>query len=384
MVNIALLWYFLIPLALSIATIFIVRKLMIKQLELAQIVGFTAGGLIISMVIMASAFYAGKGSKTGDVEILNGEVLRKDRIHDSYVRSYQCNCYTTTDSDGHTTEHCSTCYEDHYTVDWTCSTNIGNYTIKSLDETSKRVYKSPDPQRWLIIKPGDPVSGSHGYTNYIKAVPSSLFRPASATLKERYAGQIPAYPGNVYDFYHVDRVLPVGVSVPNLREWNTKLSEALKKLGPQKQANAVIVLTKYPSDDYFFALQDAWNNGKKNDIVVVIGAPDFPAKAAWVRIMALTKDEMFQVKLRDSILALDALTADAVIGAINAEGFATFKRKPMSDFKYLEAEIDPPSWVMTTASILITLAYLGFWIFAFVNRDARSFNSYGIPRFRRY
>lgn len=384
MVNIALLWYLLIPLFLSAATIFIVRRLMPRNIELGQIIGLTAGGLVISALIMTGAFYAGKGSQTSDTEVLNGEVIRKDRIHDSYVRSYECNCYTTTDSDGNTTRHCSTCYEDHYTVDWTCTTNIGRYTIKSLDETSKRVYNSPDPQRWVIIKPGDPVSGLHSYTNYIKAVPASLFRPASADLKAKYASSIPKYPDRIYDFYHVDRVVPVGVSVPNLKEWNDKLSEVLKKLGPQRQANAVIVLTKFESDDYFFALQDAWNNGKKNDIVVVVGTPNFPAKASWVRIMALTKDEIFQVSLRDKILALDTLTADGVINAIRDEGFATFKRKSMKDFKYLEAEIDPPSWVMTLCSLLIALAYGGFWIFAYVNRDQpRSFNSYGMPRLRR-
>jgi len=386
MVNIALLWYFFIPLFLSVATIFIVRKLMPdRDISLGQIVGFTAGGMLISMLIMTSAFYAGKGSKTSDTEILNGEVVKKDRIHDSYVRSYQCNCYTTTDSDGHSTEHCSTCYEDHYTVDWKCSTNIGSYTIKALDETSKRVYKSPDPQRWLIIKPGDPVSATHGYTNYIKAVPETLFNPVSSAQREKYKALIPAYPDRIYDFYHVDRVIPIGIPVSNIREWNDKLSEVLKKLGPARQANAVIVLTKFTDDGFYFALQDAWKNGKKNDIVVVIGASSFPAKADWVRIMALTKDEIFQVSLRDRILALPTLTADGVIGAVRDEGFATFKRKSMKDFKYLEAEIDPPAWVMTTCSILIALAYFGFWIFTYVNRGrANSFNSYGMPRLRRY
>jgi len=380
MVNITLLWYLLVPLFLSALTIILVRKWQ-PNIELGQIIGLTAGGLVISCLIMTGAFYAGKGSKTGDTEILNGEVIRKDRVHDSYVRSYQCNCYTTTDSEGHSTEHCSTCYEDHYTVDWTCSTNIGKYTIKALDETSKRVYNSPDPQRWVIIKPGDPVSGSHNYTNYIKAVPETLFRPASESIKAKYVGQLPAYPGSVYDFYHVDRVLPVGVRVPDLRAWNDKLSEALKKLGPQKQANAVIVLTKYDSDDYFFALQDEWKNGKKNDIVVVVGAPNFPAKASWVRIMALTRDEIFQVKLRDRIQAMETLTADGVVEAIRDEGFATFKRKSMKDFQYLDAEIDPPDWLMNLMSTLITIAYAGFLIYIY--RQGR-LNSYGMPRYRRY
>jgi len=267
-------------------------------------------------------------------------------------------------------------------VRWSCDTNIGDFTIEYLDRTSRSVYNTPDPGRYTIIQPGDPVSKTHGYTNYIKAVPETLFRPAELSLREKYLGFIPKYPDDIYDIYRIKRVLAVGISLPNIDEWNAKLSDALKKLGPQRQANAVIVLTKIASTDYFYALQDAWLNGKKNDIVLVIGAPDFPGKPAWVRVMALTQDELFQIKLRDRIMALDSLTADSVIGALHDEAFATFKRKSMKDFAYLDAEIDPPAWVMITCSILMVLAYAGFWIFTYRNRDSSQFTRYGVPRFR--
>ena len=383
MINISLLWYFLIPLFLSIVTIIVVKKYTTNIVDFKQYAIFTIGGFIISIAIMSGAFYAGAGSKTHDTQVLNGEILRKARTHDSYVRTYSCHCYTTCSGTGNNrscTQHCQTCYENHYTVNWGCESNIGGFTIQHFDRTSKSVYNSPDPARWTIIKSGDPVSITGSYTNYIKAVPDSLFKPASRQTMDKYKSVIPKYPSNIYDFYHVDRVLTVGFTLPNIKEWNTKLSEVLKKLGPQKQANAVIVLTKYATDDFYFALQDAWINGKKNDIVVVIGAPDFPNKAAWVRVMALTKNDIFQVSLRDRILTLNEITADGVINSINEETFASFKRKSMKDFQYLESEIDPPTWVMVLASILITLAYSLFCGLFLSN--SRTMSLYGIPNWR--
>lgn len=381
MINADLYWYFLIPLFLSTATIFILRKC-VSNMTWLQCVGAAVGGVAISMIIISSCFFAGRGSKTHDTQVYNGEVLSKSRNHGHYVESYECNCYYTYDSKGNATRHCSTCYRGHYTVTWSCQSNIGSFTIKHLDELSRSVYKTPDPQRYTIIKKGDPVSRTGSYTNYIKAVPETLFRPAGESLRAQFKGLIPTYPIRIYDYYHLDRVVPVGVAVPNLREWNTKLHEALKKLGPQKQANVVIVLVNQP-ENYFYALQDAWLNGKKNDIVVVISTSKFPGKADWVNIMALTTENVFQVKLRDSLLALDTLTADSVIGTIERETYASFKRKSMKDFSYLEAEIDPPTWVMVTCVVFIVLAYIGFWIFMFMHRDGGSYNSYGMPRMRR-
>src|SRR5579859_260812 len=385
MINVDLLWYLIVPFLFTIGTIFILHKF-VAGINLKQSVGAAAIGLVITAGITARAFYAGKGSKTADNEIWNGEMLSKARVHGSYVRSYSCNCYTTCSGSGKNrscSQTCQTCYEDHYTVKWGCDSNIGHFGIDSKDWTSSSVYLVPDPPRYTIIQKGDPVAVEHSYTNYIKAVPETLFRPIQASLKTQFMGKIPEYPIEVYDFYHVNRVLAVDVPVPNIQQWNDKLAEALKKLGPAKQANAVIVITKY-GPDYFYALQDAWLNGKKNDIVLVIGAPEFPGKAAWVKIMALTQDDIFQVKLRDDILALDSLTADSVIDTLTKEAYATFKRKHMHDFEYLNAEIDPPAWVMVVTMILITGVYLGFWFYAFRNGNASSYGRFGSPRFRRY
>lgn len=390
MINYAVMWYLLVPLALSILTVFIMRRYA-KGVSLSQIIGASAIGLVIAALIITTCFFGGRASKTHDTQVLNGAVTGKTREHGFYLRPYDCNCRQVESCSGSGSnrscsshQECDTCYEDRFTVDWDCQTTIGSFDIEHYDEGSRSVYNEPDPPRYSQIKIDDPVSRTQSYTNYIKAVPETLFRPAQKELLVQYAAQIPAYPDDIYDIYKIDRVIGIGVSIPDVAKWNLKVSEALRTLGNAKQANIVIVITSIKDPNYFYALQDAWVNGKKNDIVVVMSAPDFPAKARWVNIMALTKDNIFQVKLRDRLLALDVLTADTVVNEIAAETSATFARREMMEFKYLEAEIDPPFWVMMTCMILIFIAYFAFWVFTFQTRDSSSFGRYGTPNWEAY
>ena len=385
MVNLTILWLGIVPLICSIITFFIIRKY--TNTPLLVNIGWILGGFLVSMLIIAGAVGASVGYQTADTEIWNGEVVSKDRIHGSYVESYDCNCRDVTeyytDHEGkrksRSVRKCDTCYRDHFTVEWTCQTTLGTYRIAKEDWTNNKVYSLPDPARYAEIKMGDPVSKTHSYKNYIKAVPQTLFNPANETLKAKFANQIPAYPINIYDFYKIDRVIPVGVNVHDLKLWNTKLSHVLKTLGPKKQANVVIVMVKNPDENYFYALQDAWAGAKKNDIVVVIGVSSLAEKPLWANVIALTDNSLFKIKLRDDIMSLDSLTADGVINTIYKNTSETFKRKSMKDFKYLENEIDPPTWVIITSLLVNIFAYVGFW-FSMIKqtRFGYSFS----PRFR--
>lgn len=374
MVNQYIFLLLLIPLALSLASYPILRKPMEPQgAALFSVIGFFVG-----LAIICGAVYGGKGYKTADTEVWNGEVTGKERIHDTYEQSYQCMC--TTDSKGNST--CQTCYETHYTVEWKAYSNIEEFRIDKLDRTSRSVYKSPDPEFYTRIQNGDPVAVTRGYRNYIKAVPESILRPAAADLKAKFAGSIPAYPLNIYNFYNLDRVVPVGVSIPDLREWNKLLAHKLKVLGPRHEANVVIVVTKFDDPDYFHALQDAWINGKKNDIVVVIGAPEFPKQASWVNVMSLATTELFTVQLRDALLELPELTAASVMDTIDKQVRANFKRRSMREFEYLDAEIDPPTWLVVTTILLIIAAYVGFWIYARISQGNNVFLRIGRRPYR--
>lgn len=384
MVNLTLLWMLLVPFIFSVITFFLIPKISNDKFtcSLQNRALICIGGLLVSCLILTITFYTGMGFKTYDTQILNGEIRSKHRQHGSYIETYSCNCRTVTSTNGSgptatttSTTVCDKCYRNHYTVTWSCTSNVGEWNIEHKDWTSQSVYNLPDPPRYTSIKIGDPASSEVSYKNYIKAVPESLFNPASEDVKKKYAGYIPSYPNNVYDFYKVDRVVGVGVSIPNVREWNDKLSVLLKKIGPQRQTNIVFVITKFDDENYFYALRDAWANGKKNDIVVVIGAPEFPKKASWVRIMALTDHDIFRVKLRDAIEELETIDVDSVLKVTDEVVMSDFKRKSMKDFKYLENEIDPPTWLLITAVILNILSYLAAYLYI-----AKDFREKYMPR----
>lgn len=303
-------------------------------------------------VIVAGVFSLGMYSMTDDVEIINGSVASKHREHDTYTRSYSCNCTTTCRGSGDhrsCSESCSTCYEDHYTVSWFTRTTIGDISIDHKDTTNRSVYLTPDPQRYIIIQTGDPVSRQQSFTNYIKGAPDSLFHGMLAL--EKFKDKIPAYPSDVHDIYKVNRILPVGVNVPELQQWNSKLSTVLGKIGPSKQANAVIVMVKEADSMYAEALKAAWLGGKKNDTIIVLGVPEYP-KIGWVRVISWTDSELFKVQLRKDIEAMPTVDFDALLGIIETNVSKSFVRKHMKDFEYLRDEIEPPTWVIVLALLL--------------------------------
>ena len=376
--NINLLWLCLLPFALSIISVIVIPKYINGGYDKQQVWMICGAAFLASIILTCGAFFIAKSSKTSDVEVWNGQITNKERVHDHYLRSYQCNCRTVTSGSGNnktTTTTCDTCYEDRWTVTWTAKSTIGDFRIDHLDDSSKSVYLTPDPAFYVSIQKGDPCSKLNSYTNYIKAVPESLFRPSSEQVRQKFAGQIPKYPANIYDYYKINRVIPVGVNMPNVNEWNREVSMALRTIGNSKQANFVIVVVNTADQDYFYALQDAWVGAKKNDIVVVIGAPEFPAKASWVGVMAMTDKELFKVQLRDEIMDLPSLTARAVVDTIVSNTNRTYHRKSMKDFQYLDAEIDPPTWVIVGTIILVIFIYGGilFYFYSESNKSRRRY-----------
>lgn len=369
--NINLLWLLLVPFFLSVVSFVILPRLTNNDVEYKHSALFSLIGFFIGAVIISMAFFIARGSKMHDTEVWNGRITEKTRKHDTYMESYSCNCKSVRSCSGSgknrtcsSSQVCDTCWRRHFTVKWDAHSTIGSFRIKSLDETDDYVYRSPDPQQYIDTQVGEPCARTNSYTNYIKAVPESLFRPNSGELKKTFGKMLPEYPLNIYSDWKLNRVIPVGVTVPNLKEWNQGLSEILKDLGAAKQVNAVIVIANTPDETYSYALQDHWVGGKKNDVIVVIGAPKFPERASWVRVIALTDNELFKIRLQSEIMKLESLTADEVLTAIQRNVLLLYKRKPMKDFEYLEAEIDPPMWVNVTTVCFVILAYIGFWIFA--------------------
>lgn len=345
-----LIWYMLLPLILG-GVIWWVAGHCMDALKAVAIYAVTA------MIVAGIGFGVSYGGAVADTEIWNGQVTAKYVKTDDYKRPYDCNCKSVESCSGFgsnrrcsTSRVCDTCYEDRYTKKWWCDTTVGSFTIQSLDTTSKSVWYTPDPGRWTIIKPGDPASRTSMYTNYVQAVPGSLFRPSSEALKQRFVNLIPAYPDQIYDFYRVNRFLTPGYNVTEAAQWNDAIGHLLKVRGPQKQVNVVVVVAKTDDQNYVHALRDAWQGANKNDVVLVIGSATWP-KIDFVDIISWTKSEIFKVQLRDDVMALGTVAQEPIIKALASNIDSTYVRREMSEFEYLKGEIDPPTWLLLMMAI---------------------------------
>lgn len=338
-----------------------------------------AVAVVVSVAISASIYGLGLVGQTNDTEVINGQVTAKSRDHGHYLQSYSCRCKTRCSGAGKhrsCSTSCDTCYEDRYTVSWNCKTTLGEFSIQHLDRGSRSVYLSPDPTRYTIIQPGDPVAKTSFFTNYVKAAPDSLYHKNTI---DKFKTLIPAYPDNIYDIYRIDRALAMGVNVPELPKWNADISNMLRELGPLKQLNAIILFVNTSDSSYIHALEGAWNGGKKNDVIVVIGTTSYP-KIDWVRVSSWTDSQLFKVQLRDEITSQGTIDRQKIIHAIDTHARSSYKRKLMKDFEYLAAQIEPPTWVLILSAVLGILISVGASYYFYLH-DPFTTASYGRKTF---
>lgn len=301
-----------------------------------------------------------------DTEIWNGQVIGKEKVKVSCRHSYSCNCHEvcseSCDSDGDCSESCSeycdTCYEHSHDFDWNVYSNIGaDYTIDPIDRQGLK-----EPPRWTEVIIGEPVSIRKSFSNYIKASSDTLFRKKE--LRTEYSQFIPAYPNQVYDYYKLNRVLLVQTDLTNLYTWNQQLSELNGELGPLKESNIILIFTNLEKE-FSFSVEQNWLGGKKNDIIIITGLKE--NKIDWVYIIAWCENDIFKVKLRDSLLLLSDLDSDKFFLTIQENVLQYYRRKSFKNFKYLATSITPTvtEWL---ASMLIGLIFsIGLSIYMYKN-----------------
>lgn len=331
----------IIPLIVILLFYFISKEISWKELTVQIIVA-----LIVAGASAAICYY----SNVTDTEVWNGVVNSKKREEVPCSHSYQCNCHescTGTGKDRSCSQVCSTCYEHSYDVDWNVYTS--NNEVIEIDRVDRQ--GTTQPTRWSQVKIGDPTSVKHNYENYIKASPDSLFRKSGQ--KEVYEKFLLEYP-DVYDYYHMDRLLVESGPVIDRVTWNNTLSNINARIGASKQVNAMVVITTKPRE-YYYALEEHWIGGKKNDAVLVIGVND-NLQPVWVEVMAWVLDNRFKIVLKEEIMKLASIEATTVLPVYEKSIVSFYQRKPMHDFEYLKASIVPSTtqWVV---SILIGLVF---------------------------
>lgn len=324
------------------------------------------GAMLVGIAVIFMTTAVTRDSAVQDYEIVNGSITGKKRSHGTYEESYDCNCKTVTtytrDANGRsvptTTRKCETCYRTHYTVSWDAFSTIGSYDIDSRDKLSRSVYDTPDPARYTSIAVGDPVSSRVPYKNYVKAVPDSLFAVVSGDYKKSFLDKLPPYPERIYDYYRIDRFVPVGISFPDAKEWNEGISKITAALGVSKQVNLIVVVVKETDQRYALALRDHWEGVNKNDVVVVLGTTD-GKDIAFASVLSWTKREIFMIQLQDSLRELGTIDRVKILSTIQTQIVKNYERRRMRDFEYLKDSIPLPVWVLATLAAFLSIGYVG-------------------------
>src|SRR5581483_10351865 len=238
------------------------------------------------------------------------------------------------------------------------------------------------PRRWEDVVVGEPATVTHGFTNYIKGSPDTLFRHQG--LVEKYEKDIPSYPGEVYDYYRVRRLVSQ-VALPDSEAWNKDLAEVNADLGPTKQADVAVVVLSQKPREFYSALEEKWIGGKKNDVVLVIDL-DSNGVIDWVEVMAWTDNKIFQVELRDEVYGsgVQHLNRESIIKSIKFYVQRDYVRKHMKDFEYLKGLIRPTTGQWIFAMLLGLIVSVGLGVY-FYNEDPFDDDVYqpSFPRFRR-
>lgn len=345
--------FFALPFLVAMASFFLSgKKITLKELAVNLVVNAAVVSIIVAIVLHVN---------TSDTEIWNGRVAQKSRDVVSCSHGYPCNCHEVCSGSGKDRScytHCDTCYEHSFDVDWNLmTTNNERMSIERVDSQG-----ISEPTRWTSIQVGEPTSVAHSYKNYIKGSPDTLFR-----TQDDAEVRVPDYPANIYDYYRLDRVILFGgATLSDLPQWNKDLSEINGNLGSKKQVNIVLVLAGSMTKEWFQKIQRKWVGGKKNDVVVIIGSSPEGA-LNWVDVMAWTDHSIFKVKMRDTIMSIGRIDRVAMFKAIADEVQANYKRKSMSDFKYLEASVRPSLLEYIIGIMISVLMSFGLSIFFWEN-----------------
>lgn len=344
-------WFILLVPLIFAAVVKVVFHASITWKEMGlQVVGST----VITAIVLACGLY----SQTADVEIWNGYVVDKKQVRVSCEHSYSCNCRTVTSGSGkNQTSYtvCDTCYEHSHDHDWRVYASFDDYrNIHRVDRQGEN-----EPPRWTAAYVGEPYSAEKMYTNYIKAVPESIFGRYDRE-NDPYAAFVAQYP-QVYDYYRVTRVQVTGVPIPDHKDWNDGLNEVAKRLGSSKEVNPIIQFVKTDDPKYKFTLENQWLNGKKNDVIVVFGVNTYP-KIDFVTVVGWENEEL-KIKLTNDLqkyTVMDNEFRTVALALIEDNITKYHKRMNMADYEYLKDQIEPPTWVVILGFVLAILSSAGF------------------------
>lgn len=354
---------FTIPFIIGVfSVLFFKHKYTLKEFGIQIGVGI---GMAVALAILTITVTR---MDTKDIEILNGQVVSKEKDMVSCEHSYSCNCRTVYSGTGNNRTSqtiCDTCYEHSHDFDWVVKTTVGRILIDRVNRQG-----TIEPSRYKKVKIGEPASVPNSYTNYVKAVPDSIFNNTDIERYNKIA--TPSYP-KVYDYYRFNHVINQGALPSQLSEkLNKQIAEKLRTLGKEKQVNIIFIALQNKGYDYAEAIRHKWLNGKKNDVVIIININNYP-KIKWVKSFGWSNKSKVFHRIESEIKNMN-IEQQNVIPTISAIIKEDFKRKPFEDFKYLLEELEPPIWLLIivfSLNIIVSLIIARYFV---INENKNKFN----------
>lgn len=193
--------------------------------------------------------------------------------------------------------------------------------------------------------------------NWVKASKGTVEKRGGAS-----GFTVPAYPDLVQGPHgpRQPRVLNVGLTGLDVKwqravEWDMDvLADAV---GASKQCNPLIVVTTQ-GPGFTEALRAAWLNGKKNDVILVLGVSTWP-KIEWADVIAWDKGSMLAPALRSEMPEISLDDRAALVRTFGGAIQKHFQRHRMHDFEYLKDGIEIPGWISVASIIALIAAGVG-------------------------
>lgn len=324
---------------------------------------------VVMAVLIAVGFKVGTWNSMRDVEHWNGRISAK--LHGT-MGCCHCReeCDTCRDSKGQTTScNCRRVCDHTHDYYW----NLGVTTGDTLSARRCEPNSGNVPEVWTRAKIGEPAAVKHSYTNYLLADKQSLLRRGAP---EQFMSAVPAFPG-VYDLYRVNRVISLGVAVPD--GWETGLRELNSDLGGAKQVDVTMIFTSVQDRVFAQAVETKWNYGPKNALIIVAGVKD--GTVTWAEVVTISRVEDLKILIRDTLPGAKLAETETTLALLRQAIVKKFNRTPMSEFEYLASSAEPSTgWII----MLYLLAVIFSLVLAHVMDQKDVFGDEGYGRWKRY
>lgn len=356
-------YYILIIFIPALIVVILSKMLFHHKITLKEML-IHAGGAVLGTLLCFSILAASGILATHDTEIRNGYVVSKSSERVSCSHQYKCGETCTVDSKGNRSCVPIYCDEHAYDIDWDVKTTVGTFTIDRVDRRGLR-----EPARFSAVKLGEPASDTFSTRNYL-LTDISRFKTDSAIM-ERYKGRLPEYP-KIFDYYRVNRV--VNMTDQSFNYLNVYLNNELRKFGASKQLNIIVVIT-YEDNNFYYAVNEAWTGGKKNDVILYYGI-DRDRNIKWFKANSFADGQ-------DNQALLQKISYEAIDGKLGLNLVKTqfniitkeFTRLPNETFSYMDTLASPSILAIVISTLFNILMSVGL-AYYLIREDLGEFNGF--------